>query len=910
MLRRCLLFAVAFCPLVVLAGEPLAPTPPKLYDVQIHYRIAAFRNERIVQFAQMMRYLQEVGFRRDPDEVVPDNEAEDQNATRLRGTVPADRARLLLGDRHVKSILLLPHGAKMPPDPKQLVRVDLTLNSAGPRGQRILSDQTFEVLASLGFRAAVGYDTRGFTRLLGSLPAGQVETLLTDLRLQPAAEKMGPPFQSVWPLRITEALPEMPLPAARPRPPAVPKGQEAITADLREVLADAGRAATPTRLEVVLATEPAARERDWAVPLMRAAPGLVVEGRLGQVVSVRARPDQAVALAALPEVAAVRLPRLPQTDMRPAALKDTNWKPVQASGLARLQAMGHRGSGTRLAVIGADFRGWQALVGKGLPASTRLIDLTAERNPDLLPDPFPAPRPGELPAADRAPSKDEAPGAGTRCARTVTAAAPAVVLTLIRIDPAAPYMLDLAARAINGDPYRSISLENRLADLENERDQLAARRAALVEERQAVVRNFEERQETEKRLLEQAEKQKLTPEQVRTLPGFDMLPAGAQARLLYTVRQKALQRDEQAYYERLQRYLQYQRDLASLRGIRVVACPFVWGEGYPVDGTSTLSRYFDDSPFRGALWFQAAGNTRGQSWVGPFRDENADGVMEFAPFSRPLPEDVWTPELNFLSWRSANGQETAALPAGTRLRVAVQWREAHEPIFARTGEDPYREPLARVRLLLLRQLDPAGGRRPADDLEVAAQSAGLPQRLVQADNFAVYEQTVDLVVKQAGRYALRVEGRPPETTRPPGAPTLPSMQRYGELRLRLFVDTLGDTGRAVFEDFATAAGSVGMPSDARAAITVGAADARNRPQPYSAGGPPFDLALLPKPDVLAYDDGGGTAEATCFAAGLAAVAQGLGSPRKGFLEYLEVGRGGVLRIPATWPPSRPKRCQD
>ena len=30
------------------------------------------------------------------------------------------------------------------------------------------------------------------------------------------------------------------------------------------------------------------------------------------------------------------------------------------------------------------------------------------------------------------------------------------------------------------------------------------------------------------------------------------------------------------------------------------------------------------------LWFQAAGNTRGQSWTGVFRDDNKNGILEFA----------------------------------------------------------------------------------------------------------------------------------------------------------------------------------------------------------------------------------------------------------------------------------------
>ena len=40
----------------------------------------------------------------------------------------------------------------------------------------------------------------------------------------------------------------------------------------------------------------------------------------------------------------------------------------------------------------------------------------------------------------------------------------------------------------------------------------------------------------------------------------------------------------------------------------VVSGP-VWNEGYPANGSSPLSRWFDDRPFRGAMWFQAVGKT-------------------------------------------------------------------------------------------------------------------------------------------------------------------------------------------------------------------------------------------------------------------------------------------------------------
>jgi hypothetical protein len=854
------LFAILSGQQILFAAAPPAPPPPESYDVQIAYRINAFRNERLTQYYEMMNYLKKIGFQRDPTEVVPENEPEDAARTRMRGTIPSQRVRDLLSERHIKTLLLVPHGAKMPEDDTQLVRVDLELTSGlNPLGQYQLWDQTFEVLAGLQFRGAVGYDNRGYTRLLGSMPLNRLETLLTDLHGQPAGARQPAPFRNIWAVRVAEVFPDMPAPVPRPAPPQVPKGQEKLSPDLRALLGAAEGEARPMRLEVILAATPEPEDRTYRGELSAAAPGLIVEGRIGPLVTVVTNPTQAPALAALPQVIGVRLPRVAQPARPPADFDNTRWRPLlQASGAARLQALGQRGRGTQLAVVESNFRGWEALVGKGLPADTRLIDLTRERNADMQPDPFPI--------------GAEGPGSGTRLALTIARIAPEVSLTLIRVDPAAPYMLETVARSINGDPARSISLDNRLNQLDHEQFELDKRRDALAEERKEVLNDF--RQEGE--------------------------PAAR--RKAYFEKQKVYEQDAARFYATLHRYLQFQREMASLRGIRVVASALSWSDGFPVDGTSTLSRYFDDRPFRAALWFQAAGDTAGQSWTGLFRDVDNNGVMEFAAPGQPLPADLWTPELNFLSWRTSAGKASADIPAGTRLRITMQWREAHDPLYARMGEDPYREPLARgLRLVLLRQLDPAGARQPADDLEVIAQSVGSPQRLQAAPSWATYEQTLEVQVAKPGRYVVRIAGRAPETIYPPGDPTLPAMRKQSELYVRLFVATQEGDGRAVLSDYVTARGSVGMPADARTAITVGAADDRAHRQPYSATGAPFNLDLLPKPDVLAYDLNEGTAEAAAFAAGLAALAPNRTRSPQACLQELHVLPGGLLRLPGEHP---------
>ena len=103
----------------------------------------------------------------------------------------------------------------------------------------------------------------------------------------------------------------------------------------------------------------------------------------------------------------------------------------------------------------------------------------------------------------------------------------------------------------------------------------------------------------------------------------------------------------------------------------------------------------------------------------------------------------------------------------------------------------------------------------ADDLELAARSEGLPQRLDNQASHATYEQTVEFTVDSPGRYRPGVEGRQPRGIRPAAAPSLPGLQKSWELRPRVFVDVLESSlrqaGRPVFLDYATEEGSLGMP---------------------------------------------------------------------------------------------------
>ncbi len=970
MLRR--LLALGLCGLcATLIAAPLSPPEPDVWNVQIRYHIFVFGHQRLRQYTEMMVALKAAGFDREAGEDIAEDEAENPGRTRLRGTIADKAIPGLLKQRHVRSLLLIPKGTKLP-EKGARVRIDIQLRAGlGLIRQRQLARQVATVLAKRGFKEAVLYDDRGGTRLLGGFPADQVESLLNDWRLfdptllsglrdtnagsdvlirllqswystrdgrkllapiltawrkeraagllideakrempdlsgtaleaiiehrllvqlaenprssefldrlqadlvrspayapfvnrlllmLPGGVSLPAPFRDSSLLRVIRVYPNMPLPSPWPAPLAIPPGQEKFTPDLRTVFAAGDTATVPTRLEVILGYTPAELDHEWES--LFDVPGVLIEGRIGPLVTILAAPRTAApALAAKDEVVTIRLPRTAlQAPPGPRGPVPAKWEPVRASGLARLHALGMRGRGTRIALVADDFHGWETLKnrkeGKLTLPDPVLLDLTAERRRDLLSAPFPST------------AKDVAQGHGTRCAAALLRAAPEAELTLIRIDADAPYMLQSVARAINGEAIRTVALDTRLREMEADQVSLESRRDALAEERRAALDNFSDDPEVVKRKKE------------------------------YLAKQAAFDREEKGIRDRQRRYLELTRALRGLKGNRVVASALVWTEGYPVDGSSTLSRYFDDRPFRAALWFQAAGDTGGQAWTGLFRDDDGNGIMDFAEPKAPLPTGAWTPELSFLSWQ-AGGKAQRDLPAGAHIRLTLQWREPHDPLPLRAGEDVYRSPLAKLKLVLVHQPDPDGRARPSDDLEVIAQTVGAPQRLDQTLTSATYEAVIDLRVPKAGRYGVFIEGGPPESLHAPGEAFLPGTVKFGELRLRLFVNTLEGPGRAVWSNYATRAAALGMPADAHRVIAVGAVDDADHVRASSASGSPFNLTLLAKPDVYAYDAGGGTSEAASFAAGLAASSWGSRGTLFGVLEALHVRPGAVLRIP-------------
>lgn len=814
---------------------------PDAYHVVIRYSIDALRTERVRQFDEMSKLFAKAGFRRDDEP--PENEAIDRRFTRMMGTIPAKGVPLVTTQRHVRCVLLWPKDSKLP-DGDGRVRVELYLaNGFTPETQRLIARQTALALGKAGFVEAFGYDAEAGSKLVGSMPASKLELALEDPRAIPEAGGIPGPFRNLQTIRAIIARPDWPVPTSRPSVPAVPPEEEKYSPDLAAAL-KAGRAEAPGRIEVLLAYTPADTDRTW-LDIVRQG-GASVEGRIGPLVSLAAVPKIAAPeLAKQPSVLAIRLPRSARRAPSVKSNPPTDWSPLRRSGVAQLHTMARRGAGTRIAVLADDFTGWDLLPGVK-EKRVRHIDLSSLRHPQLDPNP-----PGK--------------GDGARYARSVIEVAPEAEVILLRVPPDAPYMVQNIARIINGEPARFYLLDERLRELLAARDRVSDLRDNAARLRAIYLDDPREDEE------------------------------GLKRRKAFDDAEAAFKKLEAEVRQRSTRWFDLDRDLRSLKGVRVVASTLVWADGFPVDGSSALSRYFDDQPFKSALWFQAAGDTRGQSWSGLFRDEDGNGLMEIHSPGKRLPKGVWTPEIAWLSWQGKDGKSNASIDSGV-LRVVLQWKEPHDPLPIRVGEDPYRLPLARMRTIVVRQFDPNGAKRPADDLEVIGQSAGNPIRLEQTATSATYEIVLDVKLPGPGRYGVMIEGAIPPYDSPPGEAMTPASRRSLEIRPRLFIDAPGAESRPIFADLPSDTAAFGMPADARQVLTVGAADANGDARTDGDQGSPYGASLVRRPDLLAYGLHG-SGDAACFAAGMAATSANAKGSFASFVEAVRSRPGGLVVIP-------------
>ena len=384
--------------------------------------------------------------------------------------------------------------------------------------------------------------------------------------------------------------------------------------------------------------------------------GAAVEGAIGNVVTMRFdRPEDVERFSLEADVLSVRLPRvgiesaLPLfAEQKPSAASQL----LKTSGVESLQKLGYAGQGVRVIVVGTDFTGAEKLIGATLPRKTRILDLTTELNPEILP----------LPAdASRA-------AASIAVARAVAVSAPDAELILVRINPQSFFQLAGLVRVARGDTAYSTAMRSRLIDLSKQLDLLTKRKEGVVED---YRRAFEDLADDEPAKLRRA----------RAKAALDAILA-----------------EQQTLTRKIERFNAFQRQVTgSLTGARVIVNPLVWESGYPLDALSDLSRalerYVAPTPSRTIrpatgpnavprppiVWVQAASPSVGAVWGGPFRDVDRNGTMEFALPTQPIPPGNWSHELNFLGVRGPTGEVAPDLPAGARVRFTMQWREPRDP---------------------------------------------------------------------------------------------------------------------------------------------------------------------------------------------------------------------------------------
>ena len=85
--------------------------------------------------------------------------------------------------------------------------------------------------------------------------------VLRRLLPHPAAGDLPLLLRTDSPIRVTQVMPSLPLPQARPALAAPPNGQEKLAPELRTLVAAGG--ANPQRLEVILAQSPSGQDRSW-----------------------------------------------------------------------------------------------------------------------------------------------------------------------------------------------------------------------------------------------------------------------------------------------------------------------------------------------------------------------------------------------------------------------------------------------------------------------------------------------------------------------------------------------------------------------------------------------------------------------------------------------------------------------
>ncbi len=874
--------------------------PPRAekMKIEIRYRIRADRDERVRQYLDLQKYLAKLGFD-DARKNEPDYDLDilDPTSERFSGTIPGTRVLEVLDHVRVQNILFVPDGFVIPVEGDKPVAVKLGLRGGYlPQAQQQLHEQTVAHLARLGFVEALGYDTQGYTLIRGAIQAKSVELLVTDVRTQPGGwflpklrtKELPVPLKDRNPILWAEVLPITKFAAPFIPTPVLPL-QLKYSADLRTLLLDPATKDAPLRVEIIFANRVLNLE-SLTTLIQGRYTGSTLEGVIGNIVSVRLQRGAYVeTFSEEPGVLGVRLPRPGAETIATAvgAAGVTAAEVLKAARLDQLHKLGYTGAGVKVVLIGSDFTGVDKLIGTELPKRTKIVDLTAELSPDLLPFKV---DPTRL-------------GTGVAAAKVLAAGAPDCDLVLVRIDPGSFFHLNTIIRLARGDIEYTDALLVRLSELATRNTALDADRTKAIAAYKAAFADLSDN------VVAIALREK-------TKAALDAI----------FVREKELTALST-------RFNKYQKEITTaLAGGQVIVNTLVWESGYPLDSigefAAIVDRLASDLPPRVVkplapqkpplVWVQSASAAGASVWGGLFLDANRDGQMEFTrPPRLRIPDyvpadlrallaaagevqlgmlqhgDNWSPAMNFLGTRAANGDVTPELAMGTKLRLVVQWREPADPNFAEADIPVY--PLT---LRVWRQIDPKGTDRSSDEMEESARSVSVPTVIYRTRTFLVFEQLMEFTVPEAGRYALVLESAAVADS------LIPALRRTVEIYPRLAIETLNTAAgepKAVFRSYTAPTAGVGIPGDALGAITVGTAVTGS----LVGGG--TGLTLRGKPDLVGPDavtfgaqTASGPGVATAFAGGAATLLVQARAAQPNVFTASGIEPGKRLELPERW----------
>ena len=778
----------------IVPNWPIVSLMPAKVRVVLHYSIDAERFTRVFAYREMIAQLKAAGFERDFEDDPDPSEPENSQHILLTGLLPAKSLTRVAGLTAIRSVLAMPEGADLAKVGESMVRVEMMLGRGNPRLILDTSPATHKALENLGFKEAGVYDHYLGTRLLGMLPGSNLMKVGPLLGQPLSKRENSEPYQ---PVLVVWADPQAPAIAPVPAPVVIPPILEKVASELRAVLSEDNKF-----IRVDILFDESFQSQATAIQRIgEIAPNAVFEALLGPVVTVVGPVPEIRKFVNHPSVNAVR-PGPVATSGPVRGVKD--FQPVRQE-LAKSGSVGVTKSfreGT--VIIGDDFRGWETL-SKPAPGGrslVRMVDLTCERNPQLIPDGFAGP------ANEK--------GSGTLLAQNILSGNPGSPLFLVRVDSSVPAMVLRVAKAINGDDALT--------------DELMARRLAEIREDRQFIQN--ERDFLEKNWKTDGD-------------DFGEDAPALKKRTDYQKNLSEVETREKAHHARLERFLAHQKGVSDLASARLVLCPLVWNEGLPRSGASTLSRWMDDRPFRGALWLQSAGDRPGQSWNGMFRDHDGNGVMEWSML--PPGKDAFAVENMPLLFQTQGGEKAQEqLPGETLVRVTVQWREPRDPYFNKTDRKASRMPIADLKPKLVR-VEPTKGELRLADRSILGQASGPPLLIDHTMQSAVFESHIFFVVPQTGRYELRIEGLVPNSIIPAGAPQLPINRQKPEIHPVVWLRTFSPGGSVVFSQPGERP-MVGVPGDAQNVLSVGETNSiEGRPgAPLHISNPKPEFRMNPK----------------------------------------------------------------